>query len=224
VAPTASAAINGDVTVFPSNSYTVGAPASTTVVINHASDGLGLVDVGSIDLYAACSETTTNCDFGVGNDPGSFTFGPSGQGAHSSAGTAISTGCVGTWTINDTGEGRFRLNPPTAPMQLFDGTQCTITFPGTALRLPAIDTEPDPGLQTYFNFNATFSASMQTDVRASTYNQTTVNLAPPAQMATATPASAGPTGKRAAALAACAKKKSKKKRKKCRKAALLLPV
>ncbi len=217
-------AVQGAITVLPSPTYTVGVPASTRIVVQETDAGVGdATDVSGIELYAGCTSFGQDCDGLTDLDPG-FGFGPVGVG--DGEGT-ITPGeaCTGTWTISQNfTPGTFLLMGPNAVVGLGSGASCSITFAGTALRLPAVDAHlPTPGLQTVFHAQAFFSGGVDT---RRDFSQTTVNPAPlvPAAATIPTTAAAGPTGQRNTALAACKKKRSKKKRKKCRKAALALPA
>jgi hypothetical protein len=225
----ASATHAGTVAVSPAVSYTVGAAGHASFALYRVGDELGNVPVQAVDLYPGCLSEFTEC--GIGLDPGAFTVSTTASGtAVGTIGTGSHFNCAGTWSVSQTANepGRFRFTGPGTGLELgTNGSGCQIDFTVSALRLPALDLNPDvPGTQTNFNVAATFYFLPQgSQSRVGNWNDTTVlpgagggpGGSAPAPTATA------PTGQRAAALKKCKKKHAKKARKKCKRKARRLP-
>jgi hypothetical protein len=157
-AATASAGVSISVSPAVPSSVTVGGnPATSLSLTNGSFNGPGETNfdtdsfqVNDLTLVPSCGSQAFSADCQAGSfDPGALVPGATGLGQ---AGTA----CAGrTFTISliDAAQGKYRLTPDASiilgpPGGPSSQARCVIDFTASVNRVPAIDSSPNPGLQT----------------------------------------------------------------------------
>ena len=141
-----------------------------------------ILTISAIDLYPACTSGAVDCSGGTA-EAGVFALSATGTGSSTPAGNAS---CEGTWTIvPDTGNpltaSRYRFVPPggEGTLLLATGEVCVVSFTATTLRVPTIDVDPAPGVQTFPTASSTATGPTVPGLRNSGSDITTVTQALP---------------------------------------------